>query len=399
MSEGRSKYSFCYLSIMQLPFQIKSKLPNVGTTIFATMSAMANEYKAINLSQGYPDFPVASGLTDLVAQGVRDGYNQYAPMPGLPALREAVAAKYQHDYKIDVDSETEVTITAGGTQAIFNAITAFVQPGEEVILFSPAYDCYGPSIELAGGVPVYIEMLAPTFKMNWDEVREKVNQRTRMIVINNPHNPTGTAYRPDDFAALKDIVRDTPILILSDEVYEHIVFDDQPHLSVLRDEELRARSIAVFSFGKTFHATGWKVGYSIAPKALSSEIRKVHQYVTFSVHHPTQWALAKWLQDPINWTQISSLYQGKRDLFLKGLAETKFQFQPSSGSYFQAVDYSAISDLNDLDFSAWLTKEIGVAAIPISVFYPKSPDQRVIRFCFAKKDETLKAALELLKEL
>ena len=384
---------------MQLPFQLESKLPSVGTTIFATMSAMANEYSAINLSQGYPDFPVAAGLTELVVQAVRDGHNQYAPMPGLLSLREAVAAKYAHDYSIEIDPGSEITIAAGGTQAIFNAISAFIGSGDEVIMFSPAYDCYGPSIELAGGTAIYVPMLAPDFQMDWQKVRDCVTERTRMIIINNPHNPTGRSFTKNDREALKDIVRDTSILVLSDEVYEHIVFDNQPHFTVLNDPELRERSIAVFSFGKTFHATGWKIGYSIAPKALTNEIRKVHQYVTFSVHHPSQWALAEWLKNPSSWTNISSLYQGKRDLFLEGLKETKFSYIPSSGSYFQAVGYENISDLGDVAFSEWLTKEVGVAAIPISVFYPNGLDQKVIRFCFAKKDDTLERALKLLQAL
>ncbi|QTN38402.1 aminotransferase class I/II-fold pyridoxal phosphate-dependent enzyme [Cryomorphaceae bacterium] len=379
---------------------LRSKLPNVGTTIFATMSAMAAEYNAINLSQGYPDFPVDQGLLDAVAQALHDGENQYAPMPGLPALREALSAKYKHDYGIEVDPDGEITITAGATQAIFNAITAFVREGEEVILFTPAYDCYAPTVELAGGVPKYIALKAPEFAIDWDEVRAQVSHKTRMIVINNPHNPTGTTWSEADMGELKKLVERYNLIVLSDEVYEHIVFDGEPHRSVLADPELRARSIAVFSFGKTFHATGWKVGYSIAPQALNKEIRKVHQYVTFTVHRPTQVGLAHWLQDPTHWTGISAYYEAKRDLFLKELESSKFSFLPSSGSYYQAVDYSAISDLDDVTFCEWLTKEVGVAAIPVSVFYHTQPaGQQVVRLCFAKKDETLMEALNKLKAL
>lgn len=380
--------------------ELRSKLPSVGTTIFATMSAMAAEYNAINLSQGYPDFPVDQGLLDAVSNALMNGENQYAPMPGLPALREALSAKYNHDYGIDVDPDREITITAGATQAIFNAITAFVREGEEVILFTPAYDCYAPSVELAGGVPKYIPTLAPNFSIDWDEVRASISHRTRMIVINNPHNPTGTTWSKDDFAELKRLVESYNLLVLSDEVYEHIVFDGQEHLSVLRDPELRERSIAVFSFGKTFHATGWKVGYSIAPPELNAEIRKVHQFVTFTVHRPTQVGLAQWLQHSSHWTGISEMYEKKRDLFLKGLEKTKFNLVPTKGSYYQAVDYSEISDKNDMEFCTWLTQEIGVAAIPISVFYHiPPPDQRVIRLCFAKQDSTLKKALKKLQSL
>lgn len=379
---------------------LRSKLPNVGTTIFATMSAMAAEYGAINLSQGYPDFPVDQGLLDCVAQALQDGENQYAPMPGLPALREALSAKYKHDYGIEVAPDGEITITAGATQAIFNAITALVREGEEVILFTPAYDCYAPTVELAGGVPKYIALRAPEFAIDWDEVRAQVSHKTRMIVINNPHNPTGRTWSEADMAELKKLVERYNLIVLSDEVYEHIVFDGAPHRSVLADPELRARSIAVFSFGKTFHATGWKAGYSIAPQALNKEIRKVHQYVTFTVHRPTQVGLAHWLENPSHWTGISAFYEAKRDLFLKELESSKFSFLPSTGSYYQAVDYSAISELEDVDFCAWLTKEVGVAAIPVSVFYHTPPvGQRVVRLCFAKRDETLMDALTKLKAL
>lgn len=361
---------------------------------------MAMEYKAINLSQGYPDFPVDQGLLDAVSEALMNDENQYAPMPGLPALREALSLKYKHDYKIEVDPDQEITITAGATQAIFNAITAFVREGEEVILFTPAYDCYAPTVELAGGVPKYIPLLAPNFAIDWDEVRASISHRTRMIVINNPHNPTGTTWSEDDFSELKKLVESYNLLVLSDEVYEHIVFDGKPHLSVLADPELRSRSIAVFSFGKTFHATGWKVGYSIAPPALNKEIRKVHQYVTFTVHRPTQVGLAKWLGDSKHWSGISDMYEKKRNLFLKGLEKTKFKFVPSQGSYYQAVNYSEISEVDDMEFCTWLTQEIGVAAIPISVFYHVPPaDQRVVRLCFAKRDETLKKALKKLQSL
>ncbi len=379
---------------------LRSKLPAVGTTIFATMSAMATKHNAINLSQGYPDFPVDTGLLNAVADALHDGENQYAPMPGLPVLREVLSAKYRHDYNIEVHPDSEITITVGATQAIFNAITAFVREGEEVILFTPAYDCYAPGVALAGGIPKYLPLTAPDFTIDWNEVRASISHRTRMIIINNPHNPTGTAWRPDDLAELKRLTEQYNLIVLSDEVYEHIVFDRREHVSVLRDPELRKRSVAVFSFGKTFHATGWKVGYSIAPQALTKEIRKMHQYVTFSVHRPTQVGLAKWLEDPKHWTGISAMYEAKRNLFLQELEHSRFTFRPSQGSYFQAVDYSAISDLDDMAFCEWLAKEIGVAAIPISAFYHvPPPDQRVIRLCFAKKDETLHAALKKLKEL
>lgn len=375
---------------------ITSKLPHVGTTIFAVMSKLAQESSAINLSQGFPDFPIDDKLGALVHAAMRAGHNQYAPMPGLPALREAIAAKVQALYGFHYDAANEVTVTAGGTQAIFTALGAVVHPGDEVIIVDPAYDCYSPTVELFGGKPVHVR-LGSDMKFDADAVQRAITPRTRMLMINTPHNPAGTIMRDADMLRIADMLRGTDILLLSDEVYEHLVFDGEPHASVIRYPELRERAFVVFSFGKVFHTTGWKMGYVLAPKELMSEFRKVHQFTVFSVNTPVQHALAEYLNDPLHYGNIPSFYEEKRDRFAAGLRGSRFVPLACEGSYFQLADYSRISHEPDMVFAERLTQEYGVAAIPISVFYKDPPkDQRILRFCFAKKDETLDNALEKL---
>lgn len=375
---------------------LRSKLPQVGTTIFTVMSKLAAECGAINLSQGFPDFPVDEKLIALVDKAMRAGYNQYAPMPGLPALREAIIAKVQRLYGFQYDTDAEVTVTAGGTQAIFTAIGAVVRPGDEVIIVDPAYDCYSPTVALFGGKPVHVR-LGANMKFDADAVKAAITPRTRMLMINTPHNPAGTILRDADMKRIADMLRGTDILLLSDEVYEHLVFDGEPHASAINYPELRERAFVIFSFGKVFHATGWKMGYALAPKQLMAEFRKVHQFNVFSVNTPMQIALAEYMQDPTNYLSVPAFYQAKRDRFAAGMARSRFKLLPCEGSYFQTADYSAISQDDDMAFAQRVTREFGVATIPLSPFYKEPPSgQHLLRFCFAKQDATLDAAIEKL---
>lgn len=385
---------------MSLP-PLVSRLPHVGTTVFTRMSQLAIDHGAVNLGQGFPDFACDPALVDLVTDAMRAGHNQYPPMTGLPALRQAIAAKIEATYGHRYDANTEITVTAGASQAIQSAILAVVHPGDEVIVIEPAYDCYAPAIALAGGVvvPVTMRLDADGYRVEWADVRAAVTPSTRMVVINTPHNPTGTILRQADLEALVAIVQDTQILVLSDEVYEHMVFDGEPHASVARHPALAERAFVVSSFGKTFHVTGWKIGYVAAPAALMLEFRKVHQYNVFCVNAPMQHAIAAYLEDPAPWRDLPAFYQAKRDLFRAGLTKSRFTLLPSDGTYFQCVRYDAISDLGEADFAEWLTREIKVAAIPVSAFYSQPKESHVVRFCFAKKDETLQLALERLARL
>ncbi|WP_322059662.1 pyridoxal phosphate-dependent aminotransferase [Paraburkholderia sp. J63] len=376
-----------------------SRLPDVGTTIFTVMSALAAEKRAVNLGQGFPDFDCDVRIVDAVAQAMRDGHNQYPPMAGVPALREAIAEKIESVYGRRYDANTEITVTAGATQALLTAILCTVHPGDEVIVVEPTYDSYLPSIELAGGKPVFVTLEAPDYAIPFDRLAAAITPKTRLILINTPHNPTGTVWRAEDMRKLEEIVRGTNVLILSDEVYEHMVYDDQPHESVARYPELAARSFIVSSFGKTFHVTGWKIGYVAAPAPLTAEFHKVHQFNVFTVNTPMQVGLAHYLRDPKPYLELPAFYQKKRDFFRAGLANSRFKLLPCEGTYFQCVDYSAISDLPEAEFSKWLTAEIGVAAIPVSAFYHEPHESGVVRFCFAKKESTLATALERLARL
>ncbi len=380
---------------------LQSKLPNVGTTIFTVMSALAAEKGAVNLGQGFPDFDCDPALVDAVTAAMKQGLNQYPPMAGVPALREAITAKIDALYGHAYDAATEITVTAGATQAILTAILCSVRADDEVIVIEPAYDSYVPAIELAGGKPVFVQMeVNPDgYSVPWGRVAEAVTDRTRLIMVNSPHNPTGSVLRAADLEALADIVRGTSILIISDEVYEHMVYDGARHESVCRHPELAARAFVISSFGKTYHVTGWKVGYVAAPAPLSTEFRKVHQFNVFTVNTPVQHALARYMSDPVPYLELPAFYQRKRDLFREGLASTRFKLLPSDGTYFQCVDYAAVSTMPEADFAKWLTAEIGVAAIPVSAFYHQPRESGIVRFCFAKRDETLRCALERLATL
>ncbi|MDT4806211.1 Methionine aminotransferase [compost metagenome] len=378
---------------------ITSKLPNVGTTIFTRMSQLAAEVGAINLSQGFPDFSAPAALCDAVGRHIAAGHNQYAPMTGLPALREQVAAKVATFYGRAVSADAEVTITPGATEAIFCAIQAVVRAGDEVIVLDPCYDSYEPSVELAGGRCVHVPLALPGFSIDWQRMRDALSPRTRMIILNSPHNPSGALISRAELDQLAELIRDRDIYLVSDEVYEHLVFDGVSHVSVLAHDELYARAFVVSSFGKTYHVTGWKTGYVVAPPALSAELRKVHQYVNFCGVTPLQWALADFMAaHPEHLAELPAFYQAKRDLFCDLLAGSRFGFTRAAGTYFQLVDYSAIrDDLDDVAMSEWLTREHGVAAIPVSVFYQQAPkDLRLVRFCFAKREETLRQAAEKL---
>lgn len=379
--------------------RIETKLPKVGTTIFTVMSQLAARHGAVNLGQGFPDFDGPPLLREALARAMADGRNQYAPMTGVPALRQAIAAKIARCYGARVDADTEITVTSGATEALYCAITALVRSGDEVIVLDPCYDSYEPAIELAGARAVHVPLLPPGFGVDWDRVRAAITPRTRMILVNSPHNPSGAVLNAADLDALAELTRDRDIVVLSDEVYEHIIFDGRRHLSLVGHPELRERSIVVSSFGKTWHCTGWKIGYAVAPPALSDEFRKVHQYVTFCTFAPAQFALAEAMTSlPEHEDQLPAFYQAKRDRFRALLAGTRFELLPVAGAYFQTVDYSAISDLPDAAFCDWLVREKGVAAIPVSAFYETPPkDLRLIRFCFAKTDATLKAAAERLR--
>jgi methionine transaminase len=380
------------------PNLIKSKLPNAGTTIFTVMSALANKHGAINLSQGFPDFDPPEELISLAAHYMQKGFNQYAPMPGVMRLREKIAEKTQDLYQHIYDPEKEITITSGGTQAIYTAITAFIREGDEVIVFEPAYDCYSPAIILAGGVPVYLQLTSPEYTINWKSVKKLITQKTRMILINSPHNPCGSVMTSDDMKELENITRGSEIIIVSDEVYEHILFDGLKHESVMSYPNLAERSFAIFSFGKTFHTTGWKMGYCLAPANLMTEFRKVHQFVVFSSNSFLQHALADFL-DRKTYLELPEFYQKKRDYFLSLISGSKFTYTPAKGSYFQCLYYGTITKERDTAFAERLTKEAGVASIPLSVFYHESVDNKLLRFCFAKNNETLEKAAEKLCSL
>ncbi|MEA1948573.1 MAG: methionine aminotransferase [Thermodesulfobacteriota bacterium] len=375
---------------------LRSKLPDVGLTIFSVMTRLSNDYNAINLSQGFPDFDVYSDLLNLVNKYMRSGHNQYAPMQGVLILREMIAEKVMELYNAAYDPVSEITVTSGATEALFAAIAAVVHKGDEVIVLEPAFDSYVPAIELNGGIPVYVKFGFPEYRIDWDEVKQAVTSKTRLIILNSPHNPTGAVLSGDDIAALKHIVIDTEILILSDEVYEHIIFDGIRHESISRHPELVSRSFVISSFGKTYHTTGWKIGYCLAPAALSKEFQKVHQFLTFASNTPIQFAYAEFMRNKDVYLNLSTFYQQKRDRFLKLIEKSRFKPITCHGTYFQMLDYSEISDESDMEFSKRLIIEHGVASIPPSVFYHQKDDHNVLRFCFAKKDETLDKAAEKL---
>ena len=376
---------------------ITPKYPPTGTTIFTTMSALANKHKAINLSQGFPDFPIDEMLGSLVAKAIQDGYNQYAPMIGLQNLREAIANKVLHFQKVQVDPDTEITITPGATYAIYTAFSTILQPGDEVIVLEPAYDSYVPNIYSLGGVPVRVALTEGDFTVDWNKVKDAITSKTKAIIINNPHNPCGVTWAEQDFQELIALVEQHNLYVVSDEVYEHLVFDNKEHISVLRYPELRARSFIVHSFGKAFHSTGWKMGYCIAPPELMQAFRAIHQYLAFSVNTPMQQGIAEYLRDLSHLEATTTMLQERRDFFLQQMKVTKFKWlKPAAGSYFQLMDYSAISDLPSKEFAIWLTENHGVACIPLSSFYQNDNNEKWVRFCFAKKEETLKAAIDNL---
>lgn len=375
---------------------ITSKLPSVGTTIFTVMSGLAAQHKAINLGQGYPDYSMSPELVALVNEAMKNDFNQYVPMQGYMPLREALAEKVQFLYNTPVDPDTQITITPGGTYAIYTALTTVLQPGDEVIVFQPGYDSYIPNIEINGAVPVLLNLQFPEYKIDWNEVRQKITPKTRMIMLNSPHNPTGAVLREDDILQLRSIVKNSNILILSDEVYEHLIFDGLPHQSMLRYPDLLERSFVCFSFGKTYHCTGWKLGYCITSPELMKEFRKVHQFNCFSCHSPSQVALAAFLKNRDAYLLLGSAMQEKRDRFIHLMKESRFSLLDSKGSYFICAGYDRISDEKDSDFAIRITKEYGVAVIPVSVFYKDFTDNKVIRFCFCKKNETLEQAAERL---
>ena len=382
---------------------LTSRLPNVGTTIFTVMSTLAAEVGAVNLGQGFPDFHCDTALVDAVTHAMQAGHNQYPPMPGVPALRQAMAAKMQALYGLRCDANTEITVTAGATQAILTAILSVVHPGDEVIVLEPCYDSYVPNIELAGGVAVRVPLTPGTFRPDFDLIRAAITPRTRTLIINSPHNPSGQVWTEADMRQLDELLAPTDVLLISDEVYEHMVFDGQQHQSAARFPGLAARAFIVSSFGKTYHVTGWKVGTVVAPAPLTAEFRKVHQFNVFTVNTPMQHALAAHMADPAPYLQLSAFYQRKRDLFRDGLAATRFTLLPGQGTYFQCVGIGDLAvperDLPEADFCQWLTREVGVAAIPLSAFYGDGFDQKLVRFCFAKKDDTLHSALQRLARL
>ncbi|MBN8486419.1 MAG: pyridoxal phosphate-dependent aminotransferase [Burkholderiales bacterium] len=381
------------------PPQVRSRLPEVGTTIFTVMSALAQQHAAVNLGQGFPDFAGDPALLDLVTDAMRAGHNQYPPMAGVPLLREAVSRKIVRQHGRRYDPDTEITITAGATQALLTAVLALVHPGDDVIVLDPCYDSYVPAIALAGARAVRVPLRQDSFSPDFDAIRAAISARTRAIIINTPHNPSGRVWSADERAELARLIAPTEILVISDEVYEHMVFDGRAHASASAWPELAARAVVVSSFGKTFHVTGWKVGYVVAPAALTTEFRKVHQFNVFTVNTPMQHALAHYLAEPTHYEGLSAFYQRKRDLFRNGLASSRFELLPCEGSYFQCVDFSAVSDLDDEAFCRWLTQHVGVAAIPLSPFCATAPQRRIARFCFAKQDATLERALERLAGL
>ncbi|MGD9600176.1 MAG: pyridoxal phosphate-dependent aminotransferase [Gammaproteobacteria bacterium] len=383
-----------------MSLHLTSKLPHVGTTIFTVMSALAAEHRAINLSQGFPDYDGPPALKERVKHYLDRGFNQYPPMAGVLPLREAIAAKVARWYGVTVSPETEITVTPGATEAIYCAITAVCRAGDEVILFDPAYDSYEPAVTLCGARPVRLPLVPPAYRIDWQRVADAITPRTRMVVVNSPHNPTGTVLTAEDLGELAQLAERHDLLVVSDEVYEHLVFDGARHASVLRHPGLAARAFAVFSFGKTYHVTGWKTGYCVAPPALTQELRRVHQFVTFVGITPIQWALADFMRDhPEHLDGLPAFYQRKRDLFIAALAGSRFRTTPSAGTFFQLADYSAVSDLPDVEFVRWLTIEQGVAAIPLSVFYETPPPGRYVRFCFCKEDATLQQGAARLAAL
>lgn len=377
----------------------KSKLPEVGTTIFTVMSMLAQEHNAINLSQGFPGFSIDPKLCELVSQAMAAGFNQYAPMPGLPILREAIAQKLNGMYGCEYDPDTEITVTSGATQALYTAIAALIGEGDEVIIFTPAYDSYIPAVKVHGASPIFIQLKAPNYKIPWDEVRKVVSRKTKMIIINSPHNPTGTLLSRNDLIELERIVSGSDVVVLSDEVYEHIVLDGKRHVSCCEIDGLRERTIAVFSFGKTLHATGWKLGYAVAPKELMKEFRKVHQFNVFSANSPMQHAVANYIQDESTYLSLGQFFQQKRDFFLDKLKGSRFDWVPTQGTYFQLLNYGNISQDSDVEIAKQWTEKHKVASIPISVFYHAKLDEKMLRFCFAKEDEELERAAEILKQI
>ena len=378
---------------------LRSRLPQVGTTIFTVMSALAQTHGAVNLGQGFPDFDCDPALLDLVNAAMREGLNQYPPMPGVAPLRQAVAGKVEALYGRRYDPDTEVTITAGATQAILTAVLCCVHPGDEVIVLEPCYDSYAPNIELAGGVVVRVPLTPGTFRPDFAAIEAAITPRTRLIMVNSPHNPSATVWTAAEMQRLSELLAPTDILLISDEVYEHMVYDRVPHVSAASIPALAARSFVVSSFGKTYHVTGWKVGTVVAPAALMAEFRKVHQFNVFTVNTPMQHGLARYMAQPRHYLELPAFYQRKRDLFRAGLADTRLRMLPSEGSYFQCVNYSAVSSLPEAGFCEWLTTEIGVAAIPLSAFYADGFEQQIARLCFAKRDETLQTALQRLRKL
>lgn len=375
---------------------IISKLPGVETSIFAVMSGLANQHKAINLSQGFPDFPVSEKLISSIHKKMKAGLNQYAPMPGVAEFREQIVKKAYKTYGIEYNVDSEVTVTAGATQALFTAIAAFIREEDEVIVFEPAYDSYGPAVRLNGGIVKYSQLRLPDYHIDWQEVALMITHRTKMIIINTPHNPSGSVLSEEDMLQLQKITKNTDIIILSDEVYEHIIFDGKKHESVCAYPELAERSLVVGSFGKTFHATGWKMGFVFAPENLMKEFRKVHQFNVFAVNTPIQHALADYMTDPENYLHLGEFYQQKRDFFTERVKSSRFKIIPSYGTYFQLLDYSAISEEKEMDFATRLITEFGLASIPVSAFYQKKDDNKILRFCFAKNEETIEKAAEIL---
>ncbi len=375
---------------------ISSKLPNLPTSIFSIMSGLASEHNALNLSQGFPNFQPDAVLMDLVTKAMQEGYNQYAPMAGIYSLREVISDKISSLHGASYDPETEVTITVGATQAIFTIITAFIWPGDEVIVFKPAYDCYEPAIRANGGIPVFLQLEGSGFKINWEDFKGKLTQKTKMVIINTPHNPSGTVFSKADMLQLQALLSDTDSILLSDEVYEHIVFDGRQHESASRFPGLASRSFVCASFGKTFHSTGWKMGYCVAAAALMKEFRKIHEFNVFCVNHPVQKALAEYLKDPQHYLGLNQFYQDKRDLFLSRIASSRFSFIPAEGTYFQLLDYAGITEEGDVELARKLTMEKGLASIPISVFNVGGQDNKQLRFCFAKTTETLERAADIL---
>lgn len=378
---------------------ILSKLPNVGVSIFSKMTRLAFDNKAVNLAQGFPDFHPPAQLMDLFGKAMADGFNQYAPSDGWMPLREIIAERVQEAYQAYYNPLNEITITSGATQALYSAFATFIQEGDEVILFEPAYDSYAPAIKLQGGIPVYVPLKPPSFEYDWEWVKRSINKKTKMIVVNSPHNPTGKILTDADLSALDRLTHNNDILILSDEVYEHMVFDGKQHKSVASHPQLRNRALVISSFGKTYHTTGWKVGYLCAPAELTTEFRKVHQFTVFSVNTPAQVAYSNFMKVDQSALHLSDFYQQKRDFLLDGLRSTPFQVLKPEGAYFLLADYSTISQLDDISFTEWLCKEVGVALVPLSPFYHMNPDLKLVRFCFAKKEETLQAALNRLSKL